>query len=53
MTENISDELAFAYLYEIRKKFIQTYDYDKVAGFYAYQLEEFGMILKQLMVKKT
>jgi DNA-binding MarR family transcriptional regulator len=50
MTEGGQEELAFAYLTEIKKKFIQNYDYDKIAGFYAYQLEEFVPTLKQLMV---
>jgi len=49
MTEGAPDQLAFAYLSDIRKKFIQTYDYDKIAGFYAYQLNEFSDVLKQLM----
>ncbi len=51
MTEEASEGLAFAYLSEIRKKFIQTYDYDKIASFYAYQLTEFADVLKNLMVK--
>ena len=50
MTEGAPDELAFGYLSEIKKKFIQNYDFDKIAGFYAYQLEEFVPTLKQLMV---
>ena len=50
MTEGGQEELAFAYLAEIKKKFIYNYDYDKIAGFYAYQLEEFVPTLKQLMV---
>ena len=41
MSEGLVDELAFAYLSDVKKKFIQTYDYDKVAAFYAYQLSEF------------
>jgi hypothetical protein len=50
MSEGIQDEIAFAYLNDVKKKFIQTYDYDKVAAFYAYQLSEFSEVLKQLMV---
>jgi DNA-binding MarR family transcriptional regulator len=50
MTEGASEGLAFACLGEIKKKFIQNYDYDKIASFYAYQLEEFVPTLKQLMV---
>jgi hypothetical protein len=50
MTEGAPDELAFAYLSDIRKKFINSYDYDRIAGFHAYQLEEFAPTLQQLMV---
>ncbi len=50
MTEGAQDQIAFAYLSDLRKKFIQTYDYDKIAGFYAYQLNEFAEELKKLMV---
>jgi hypothetical protein len=53
MSEGLQDDLAFAYLNDVKKKFIQTYDYDKVAAFYAYQLSEFSEVLKQLMVKKN
>jgi hypothetical protein len=52
MTEGAPDQIAFAYLSDLRKKFIQTYDYDKIAGFYAYQLNEFAEELKKLMARK-
>ena len=52
MTEEATEQLAFAYLSDVRKKFIQTYDYDKLAGFYAYQLTDFVEILKHYMVFK-
>jgi len=51
MTEGSTEDMAFACLGEIKKKFIQNYDYDKIASFYAYQLEEFVPILKQLVVR--
>lgn len=51
MSESCQEDLAFAYLGDVRKKFIQNYDYDKIAGFYAYQLTEFADVLKQLMVR--
>jgi hypothetical protein len=50
MTERCPEEVAFAYLSDVKRKFIQTYDYDKIAGFYAYQLSDFSEVLKQLMV---
>lgn len=50
MSENMNDDLIFAFLGDVRKKFIQTYDYDKISGYNAYQLTEFCETLKQLIV---
>jgi len=51
MSEGLEDDLIFAFLGDVRLKFIQTYDYDKLAGFHAYQLQsEFIDTLTQLMV---
>lgn len=50
MSEQMNDDVVFAFLGDVRKKFIQTYDYDKLAGFHAYQLTEFQDTLKQLIV---
>ncbi len=50
MTEDIPDQMAFAYLSDIRKKFIQTYHFEKIPSFHAYQLNEFVDILKHFMV---
>jgi hypothetical protein len=50
MAENVTDELAFGYLNDVRKKFIQTYDFDKMGSYYAYSLNDFVEVLKQLMV---
>ena len=46
----MSDEVAFAFLSDIRKKFIQAYNDDNISTFHAYQLNEFNEILKSLMV---
>lgn len=51
MTEGANDSTAFAYLSDLKKKFIQDYDYDRIASFHAYQLTEFEGTLKNLMVK--
>ncbi len=50
LSEDMNDDLVFAFLSDVRKKFIQTYDYDKLAGYHAYQLTEFNGTLKQLIV---
>ena len=52
MSENTNEQLAFSFLNDIKKKFIQNYDYDKICGFQAYQLNEFVQVLKQYMVIK-
>ena len=49
MTEMFPDDLAFAFLDDLRKKFIQTYDYEKIASFYSYQLTEFDKVISQLI----
>lgn len=50
MSDNISDEVAFSFLSDVRKKFMQTYNFDSIAHFNAYQLNEFNEQLKILMV---
>jgi hypothetical protein len=50
MSQDFSEEIPFAFLSDVRRKFIQTYDLDKLEGFYAYQLNDFSEVLKQLMV---
>lgn len=50
MTENFPEDLAFAFLSDTQKKFIQNYDYDKIASFCAYQLSDFNKELKQFIV---
>jgi hypothetical protein len=52
MTEGAQEETAFAYLTDIRRRFIQRYDYDAISGFSSYQLSDFEKVLKQLMVIK-
>jgi len=50
MTDNASEEIAFCYLNDIKKKFVQNYDFDKIASLHAYSLTEFEEVLKQYMV---
>ena len=50
MSEITNEQLAFSFLNDIKKKFIQNYDYDKIVSFQAYQLNEFVQVLKQFMV---
>jgi hypothetical protein len=50
MSDQLQEDNCFAFLSDVRRKFIQNYDYDKIAGFNAYQLTEFSQILKQLVV---
>jgi hypothetical protein len=50
MSDNIEDDVAFSFLSDVRKKFMQTYNYDSVVDFHAYQLNEFNDQLKTLIV---
>ena len=50
MSDNIHDEVAFSFLGDVRKKFMQTYNSDSITSFHAYQLNEFNEHLKALMV---
>ena len=50
MTEDYSENQTFAFLSDLRKRFIKEYDFDKIAGAHAYELKEFEPVLKELMV---
>ena len=50
MYDLLDEDSAFAFLSDLRRRFIQSYDYDKIAMFNAYQLTEFCEIIKQLIV---
>lgn len=45
MTENFPEKLAFACLNEIKAKFINKYEYDKISSFCTYQLSEFVPVI--------
>jgi hypothetical protein len=51
LAEELSDDMAFAFLYDIKKKLLNTYDYDKLSGYSSFQLSEFTEQLKSYMVK--
>jgi hypothetical protein len=50
MTENTNVQQAFSFLFDIKKKFIQNYDYGKIITLQAYSLNDFSEVLKQFMV---
>lgn len=50
MSDNIEDDVAFSFLSDVRKKFMQTYNFESVVDFHAYQLNEFNEQLKILIV---
>jgi len=50
MSENVSNELTFAFLSEIRKRFIEFYEYDKITSYFAYQLSDFAETMKIYLV---
>ena len=49
LSENVSDELAYAFLRDLKKMFTSKYDYEKIASFCAYQLTDFEKVFKQLI----
>ena len=49
MTRNFPEDIAFGFLLEVQKQFIETYEYDKIISSSSYQLEKFDEHLKQLM----
>ena len=51
MTEDHIDiKLAFAFLIDLKKKFLQSYEYDAITSSRALQLKEFNTSISQLMV---
>jgi hypothetical protein len=50
LSDGINDETAFAFLNDVRKKFLTSYDYDKLINMTSYQIKDFPEILKQLVV---
>ena len=49
MTYLFPEELALAFLLDVQKKFILTYEYEKINDFCAYQLTDFEKNLNQII----
>ena len=50
MSDNFEDAYAFSFLSDVRKKFLQQYDIDRLSSSTAYSLTEFNDHLKNLAV---
>ena len=48
MGENLDMEVAFSYLADVKKKFISTYDKQKIQASYSYQLKSFSDEIQKL-----
>jgi hypothetical protein len=48
MGENLDVDVAFSYLADLKKKFISTYDNQKIQSSYSYQLKNFSDEIKKL-----
>ena len=48
MGEYLDTDVAFSYLADLKKKFLSTYDIQKVQGSYSYQLKNFSDEIKKL-----
>ena len=49
LSENYDDDIAFAFLKDLKKILLSKYDYEKIASFCAYQLNDFDKNLSQLI----
>ena len=49
MTSNFPEDIAFGFLVDVQKQFIETYDYDNILSATSYLLEGFQEKLKKLM----
>ena len=50
LVEGLNDSAAFAFLNDVKKKLIQSYDYTQLSNYNTFQLNEFTDVLKQFMV---
>ena len=48
MGEYLDTDVAFSYLADLKKKFITTYDHQKIQGSYSYQLKSFSDEIQKL-----
>ena len=49
MTSNFPEDIAFGFLIDVQKQFIETYDYEKIQSSTSYLLDNFQVKLKKLM----
>ena len=49
MTSNFPEDIAFGFLIDVQKQFLETYDYDKILSATSYLLDNFQEKLKKLM----
>ena len=49
MTSNFPEDIAFGFLIDVQKQFIETYDYDQIQSSTSYLLDGFQEKLKKLM----
>ncbi len=50
LTEQMKDKVAFAFLTDIKRRLLQTYNYDSLTTYKSFQLNEFTDVLRQFMV---
>ena len=48
MGEYLDTDVAFSYLADLKKKFLSTYNYQKIQGSYSYQLKGFSDEIKNM-----
>ncbi len=48
MGEYLDTDVAFSYLADLKKKFLSTYNYQKIQGSYSYQLKGFSDEIKHM-----
>lgn len=52
LVEGMSETAAFAFLNDIKKKLLQSYDYNSLCTYNTFQLNEFNETIKQFMVSQ-
>jgi hypothetical protein len=50
LVEGMNDNTAFAFLNDVKKKLLQTYDYNTLFTYSSFQLNEFNNTIKKFMV---
>ena len=50
MGKNIDSDIAFSFIADIKKKFLLTYDNNKIKNSFSYQLKDFSNEIKKMMI---